>query len=183
MGKADTLSRCTDHKEGIEHDNENVVLLKPKFFKVHALRQDHLLIEGHEESILMKIRKFKDLDKSVVKAVEELKKLSTKQLLSEEWSEEQGQWKTLELVTRNYWWPGITMQVKNYVSGCNCCQRMKSFPEKPAGKLKPNEAASQPWKDITTDFITGLPEAQGYVAIIQNRNISFLHLQPLQPEV
>jgi len=80
MGKADTLSRCTDHKEGIEHDNENVVLLKPKFFKVHALRQDHLLIEGHEESILMKIRKFKDLDKSVVKAVEELKKLSTKQL-------------------------------------------------------------------------------------------------------
>jgi len=30
-----------------------------------------------------------------------------------------GQWKTLELVTQNYWWPGITMQVKNYVSGCD----------------------------------------------------------------
>jgi len=30
---------------------------------------------------------------------------------------------------------------------------MKSFPEKPAGKLKPNEATTQPWKDITTDFI------------------------------
>jgi len=42
---------------------------------------------------------------------------------------------------------------------------MKSFPEKPAGKLKPNEATSQPWKDITTDFITGLPEAQGYDAL------------------
>ena len=42
---------------------------------------------------------------------------------------------------------------------------MKSFPEKPAEKLKPNEATSQPWKDITTDFITGLPEAQGYNAL------------------
>ena len=39
---------------------------------------------------------------------------------------------------------------------------MKSFPEKPARKLKPNEVTSTPWKDITTDFITGLPEAQGY---------------------
>ena len=29
IGKADALSRCTDYKEGIEHDNENVVLLKP----------------------------------------------------------------------------------------------------------------------------------------------------------
>ena len=55
-----------------------------------------------------------------------------------------GQWKTLELVTCNYWWPGITNQVKGYVTGCDCCQRMKSFPEKPAGKLKPNEATSAP---------------------------------------
>ena len=42
---------------------------------------------------------------------------------------------------------------------------MKSFPEKPAGKLRPNEAMSAPWKDITTDFVTGLPEAQGYDAL------------------
>ena len=42
---------------------------------------------------------------------------------------------------------------------------MKSFPEKPAEKLKPNKATMQPWKDITTDFITGLPGAQGYNAL------------------
>jgi len=79
-----------DHKEGIEHDNEDVVLLKPEYFKVCMLHQDHLLIEGHKESILAKIRKSKDLDESVIKAVEELKKLSTRQLRSEKWSEEQG---------------------------------------------------------------------------------------------
>ena len=42
---------------------------------------------------------------------------------------------------------------------------MKSFPEKPAGKLRPNEAMTTPWKDITTDFITGLPKAQRYDAL------------------
>jgi len=89
MGKADALLRCADHKEGIEHDNEDVVLLKSKYFKVHVLCQGHLLIEGHEESILAKIRKSKDFDESVVKAVEELKKSSIRQLQSEEWSEEQ----------------------------------------------------------------------------------------------
>src|ERR1700724_285595 len=90
MGKADALSRRVDHKKGIEHDNENITLLKPEFFKVRALRQGHLLIEGEEEKLLSKIRKSKDLDEAVVKAVEELKRSSTKHLRSEEWSEEQG---------------------------------------------------------------------------------------------
>ena len=34
MGKADALSRRPDHKEGVEQDNSDVVLLKPKFFAI-----------------------------------------------------------------------------------------------------------------------------------------------------
>jgi len=37
-----------------------------------------------------------------------------------------GQWKTVKLVTRNYWWPGITKEVKQYVEGCDQCQKMKN---------------------------------------------------------
>jgi len=40
-----------------------------------------------------------------------------------------GQWKMVELVTRNYWWPGIIKEVKQYVEGCNQCQRMKNRAE------------------------------------------------------
>ena len=80
MRKADALLRHPDYKEGIEHNNEDVILLKPEYFKIHTLRQGHLLIEGHEESILAKIRKSKDLDESVINAVEELKKSSIRQL-------------------------------------------------------------------------------------------------------
>ena len=36
-----------------------------------------------------------------------------------------GQWKTAELVTRNFWWPGVTREMKRYVEGCDACQRIK----------------------------------------------------------
>ena len=34
-----------------------------------------------------------------------------------------GQWKTAEMVTRNFWWPEVTREVKRYVEGCDACQR------------------------------------------------------------
>jgi len=37
-----------------------------------------------------------------------------------------GRWKTTELVTRNYWWPGITKEVRRYIDGCDTCQRYKN---------------------------------------------------------
>ena len=55
MAKADSLSHRPDHKKGVEHDNENVTLLKPEFFKIRALMQGHLLIEGQESSLLSKV--------------------------------------------------------------------------------------------------------------------------------
>jgi len=37
-----------------------------------------------------------------------------------------GQWKTAELVTRNFWWPGVTREVKQYMEGYDVCQRNKN---------------------------------------------------------
>ena len=33
-----------------------------------------------------------------------------------------GQWKTLELISYNYWWPGSTQKINDYISGCDKCQ-------------------------------------------------------------
>ena len=55
-----------------------------------------------------------------------------------------GRWKTVELVTRNYWWPGITRDVGRYVEGCDGCQRIKNRTEEPAGKLKLSEVPKKP---------------------------------------
>ena len=48
------------------------------------------------------------------------------------------QWKMVELVTRNYWWPEVTKEVKKYVEGYDQCQRIKNRIEIPVGKLRPN---------------------------------------------
>ena len=37
-----------------------------------------------------------------------------------------GRWKTTELISRNYWWPGVTKEVGRYVEGCDACQRYKN---------------------------------------------------------
>ena len=34
----------------------------------------------------------------------------------------EGKWKMVELVTRNYWWPGVARKVGWYVEGCDLCQ-------------------------------------------------------------
>jgi len=88
-----------------------------------------------------------------------------------------GCWKTLELVMRNYWWLGICKYVLSYVDGCDVCQRGKSFPEMPAGKLMSNLFPNVPWMDISMDFIMGLPEVMQYLLFVtdsQNKSILFL---------
>jgi len=32
-----------------------------------------------------------------------------------------GIWKIVELVTKNYWWPGVMRDVRRYVEGYNLC--------------------------------------------------------------
>ena len=53
-----------------------------------------------------------------------------------------------------------------YVKGCNTCNRMKTFPEKPVGKLLPLPIPNTPWKLISSDMIISLPESKGCNAIL-----------------
>jgi len=55
-----------------------------------------------------------------------------------------GKSKTVELVTRNYWWPGVTREVGWYVEGCDLCQRMKNRTEEVVEKLKLGEVLKKP---------------------------------------
>ena len=50
-----------------------------------------------------------------------------------------GKQKTMELVMRNYQWPGVTRDVMRYVERCDIYQRMKNRMETLAGKLKLSE--------------------------------------------
>ena len=87
------------------------------------------------------------------------------------------QWKMVKLVTRNYWWPGVTKEVKQYMEGCDQCQRMKNRAEMPVGKLRPNEIPEKPWQHISVDFITKLPVSKGHgsILVVYNRFLKMSH--------
>ena len=72
----------------------------------------------------------------------------------------------MELVTRNYWWPGITRDVGKYVEGYDLCQRMKNRTEELVGKLKLSEVLKKLWSHLTVDFIMKLPVVVGKDAVL-----------------
>ena len=77
-----------------------------------------------------------------------------------------GRQKIVELVTRNYWWPGVIRKVGRYVDRYDIYQQYKNKSETLAKKLMPNAIPEKPWSHILADFITKLPLAQGYDAIL-----------------
>jgi len=46
-------------------------------------------------------------------------------------------WKTLELVSRNYWWPQMSRYIGQYVSTCDLYLRMKLIRQALVGELHP----------------------------------------------
>jgi len=92
-----------------------------------------------------------------------------------------GWWKTYELVSRNYWWPGMTTFVKKYITGCDMCQQMKNHIQQPFGPLMPNKMPNRPWEIILTDLITQLPESNSYnaICVIVDRLTKRAHFIPI----
>lgn len=69
--------------------------------------------------------------------------------------------KTMELITRNFWWPNLQDYVRDYVHGCLECQKNKNPRHAPYGLLQPIELHYRPWQTVTMDFITDLPLSNG----------------------
>jgi len=79
-----------------------------------------------------------------------------------------GHLKTLKLIRRNYWWPRMTVFVKNYIAGCAICQQMKVNTHPSASSLFPIKAQTNalPFSQVTCDFITDLPECDGFDSLM-----------------
>ncbi|QRW08576.1 Retrotransposable element Tf2 protein [Ceratobasidium sp. AG-Ba] len=76
----------------------------------------------------------------------------------------QGQARTLELISRRYYWPAMKQQVNRFVETCETCQRSKGH--KQYAPQKPLPIPQKPWEDIAYDFIVKLPESQGMDSIL-----------------
>jgi hypothetical protein len=201
MGKPDALSRQADHGSG-QGDNNNLTLLAPELFQIHALAGVRL--EGDERNILREVwrsLKYDVQEESVAKAVRELQKDKGRGTIkSAEWSKSDGllmfhsmiyvpndrdlrchiieqhhnthiaghagRFKTLELISRNYWWPQMSRYIGIYVKHCDLCNQTKVQHRRLIGELHPSETPEAPWDTISVDFIVELPESHGYDTIM-----------------
>ena len=77
-----------------------------------------------------------------------------------------GQNKTIELIRREYVWPGLRTFVKDYCKSCTTCMRSKPQRHRPYGFLKQLPIPERPWNSISMDFIEKLPTSGGYDAIL-----------------
>ncbi len=76
--------------------------------------------------------------------------------------------KMVWLVSQDFWWPDMKLDISTYVQGCATCQANKNFPgnlKPPSFPIKTKENAL-PFETITLDFITKLPESDGYDTIL-----------------
>jgi len=68
-----------------------------------------------------------------------------------------GHWKTLELVSRDYWWPQMSRYIRQYVSTCDLCLRTKPIRQAPVDELHPLWILDLQWDTLSMDFIVELP--------------------------
>jgi len=196
MGKADGLSRRADWKVDTDKDNENQVLIKDNWirnmYEVVVEGPEIEIVEKIKKARSKDkdvVRVVEEMKKAGVKELRgnewkikgdivlkegkvyvpknEKLRMEVIRLHHDIPAAGHGErWKMVELVTRNYWWPGVTRDVGKYVEGCDLCQRMKNRTEEPAGKLKLSEVPQKTWSHLTVDFIMTLPVVAGKDAIL-----------------
>ena len=74
--------------------------------------------------------------------------------------------RTLELIRREYTWPGICTFVKDYISSCTSCAHFKTPQHHLFGLLKQLPIPEKPWNSISMDFIEQLPPSECFASIL-----------------
>jgi hypothetical protein len=74
-----------------------------------------------------------------------------------------GQAQTYSLLHRNYYWKGMDRYVRQHVRQCHVCQLTKYRNTRADVLLKPLPVPKHRWRDISIDFIDGLPSAYATV--------------------
>ena len=95
--------------------------------------------------------------------------------------------KTRELLSRKYYWPTLRRDVDNYVRGCDVCLASKAVRHKPYGDLQSLPVPTHCWKDLSMDFVTGLPiltdwkgDSYNSILVIVYRLTKIVYYEPVK---
>src|SRR5258707_880836 len=194
MGRPDTLLRQVDHPRGAD-DNTDFTLLTPEVFELRVMEaitlegEEAIFMEQIQQSAQFDdpvVKALKALDAGELRSDEWMHAegivlyqgkvyiLDNPQLHhdlehahhSATVTRHPGHWKMLELLSQNYWWPGLSRYITKFVTVCDVCNQTKTFPMQKVGKLIPNKVLDQCWQVISVDMIGELPDSKGYNAVL-----------------
>ena len=175
-GRADALSRWANYNQGTG-DNQDVVVLPDKLFIRTTTTITAPGAPQHEDKLrawidlhdLQKINGvwYKDgrrvytggvhKTRDVIKAHHDLPIHG-----------HPGIARMVQLTERTGWWPNLRKEVAEYVKGCAECQRNKVNNQPTCASLQPIFAKEDatPFEVVAVDFITKLPDSNGYDSIL-----------------
>ena len=94
--------------------------------------------------------------------------------------------KTLAAIRRDFFWSKrMYVDVRNYVRGCDRCQRTKPSRRPRMRTLHPHAVPEAPWEEVTVDFIGELPESNGYnaICVVVDRFSKQIHAIPTTTKI
>jgi hypothetical protein len=96
-----------------------------------------------------------------------------------------GRSKTFDLLSRQDYWNTMRKQVDRYVRSCAECHRSRTSRYASFGVLQPLSVPEKPWEDISMDFVTGLPECEGYdaICVVVDRLLNMRHFIPCRTTI
>ena len=89
--------------------------------------------------------------------------------------------RTLDMISRQFWWPQLRETVQTYVSQCVSCQQNKPSQNAPFGLLTPLPIPDSRWHTVTMDFIMDLPRTvngSNAIMVVVDKLTKFVHLIP-----
>ena len=78
-----------------------------------------------------------------------------------------GCFRTKAIVEHDFWWPGLSVFVNNFVAGCIVCQQNKAHTHPVIPPLSPIKSSSSlPFKQLSVNLITDLPFSHGHDSLM-----------------
>ena len=194
-GKPDALSRRPDYLT--KNINESQILLKENNFCLSM--EDNLVklqeMQSQDPYCSNILNKFKDKTKNFKSSLFQLKNnilhfnnkiivpsnlriTLLRKMHDDPLGGHLGIEKTLERISRNYWWPLMKNDISNYVLSCKTCGSCKVRRHKPYGLIIPLPVPTKPWEIIGVDFIVQLPRSQDCtcIMVVSDHLTKMIHL-------
>ena len=95
--------------------------------------------------------------------------------------------KTRELDAQKYYWLTLRADIEAYVKGCDICITSKAVRHKPYRDLQSLPVPTYQWKDLSMDFIIGLPistncegEIYDTILVIVDQLTKMIYYEPVK---